>query len=95
MINSNTTYRTTLWSITNYNMTSNGYMTSNDSRRDACLSTNPIWSTENVLYSIFMGLVLAFSVGGNSIVILALLMSNTLKKRSTFFFVASLGELAN
>ena len=49
-------------------------------------------SLENMLYSMFMSSVMLLSVCGNSIVILAVLMSNSLKKRCTFYFVASLGE---
>ena len=49
-------------------------------------------SVENISYSLFMGFILLFSVSGNSIVILVVVMSRSLKKRYTFYFIASLGE---
>lgn len=47
-------------------------------------------STGNMFYSMFMLILLLFSIFGNSIVVLAVVLSNKLTDRSTFYFVASL-----
>ena len=49
-------------------------------------------SLENIVYSMVMSSVLLLSVSGNSIVILAVCMSNSLRKRRTYCFLVSLGK---
>ena len=72
--------------------TTNATVTTNQTHvMDFTCSINPsLW---NMVYVLFMVLLLLFSVAGNSIVIFAVVMSNKLTKRSsTFYFVASLGK---
>ena len=49
-------------------------------------------TTEKIVYSIFMIVLLLCSLLGNTVVVSALLLSNKLTERSTFYFVASLGK---
>lgn len=49
-------------------------------------------SAMNLMYAIFMVLLLLCSVFGNTVVILAVFLSNKLTDRSTFYFIASLGK---
>ena len=57
---------------------------------DSCSSVDV--SLENFLYSLFMCVVLFISAIGNIIVVVVVMMSNSLKRRSTFYFIASLGK---
>ena len=56
----------------------------------ACSSVDA--SFENFLYSLFLCVVLFISAIGNIIVVVVVMMSNSLKRRSTFYFIASLGK---
>ena len=78
--NTSTTMMTTLWNQTK------------DTSGNYC--DEPLkGSVQNIFYALFMMILLLLSVFGNSVVILAVCLSNKLNDRSTFYFVASLGEM--
>ena len=83
--NGTTIRPTTLWSSTIVN-------NSTQQRFDHC--EKPLdGSLENVAYAIFMTLLLLASFVGNSLVILATILSKQLRKRVTVYLIVSLGKL--
>ena len=60
---------------------------------DMCSSVD--MSVLNICYSLFMMFLFILSVSGNVLVVLVVAMSHSLRRKSTFYFVASLGKLNN
>ena len=60
---------------------------------DMCSSVD--MSVLNICYTLFMMFLFVLSVSGNVLVVLVVAMSHSLRRRSTFYFVASLGKLTN
>jgi len=58
---------------------------------DSCDGDHDVKPTM-ILYLIFIALIMVCSVVGNLFVVSAVFLSNTLKRRITFYFIASLGE---
>ena len=52
-------------------------------------------SIQNILYSIFMSLVMVLSLCGNTLVVVSVLMSRILRRRVSSMFIASLGEFVS
>ena len=57
----------------------------------ACGSSQGI-ETEVVLYIVFIALIMLCSVVGNLLTVFSIMMSSALKRRVTFYFIASLGK---
>ena len=57
----------------------------------ACGSSQGI-EAEVVLYIVFIALIMLCSVVGNLLTVFSIMMSSALKRRVTFYFIASLGK---